>query len=282
MATSPIRIELVTEPGHHRIDAAAFLSAIDAELEILSELDRELTGGKLEWFLTHLEISSGIAVMQGDWALLESDPLIEDAAQRRELENDIPRLFVEGIRTLDQQQDTWPRAFSDKALDAAERLASVLRERQQDQVISIRVSAPKIQETAFVSERLIANVKALSVQRFRDIGAVEGTLVSVSMARRPYTFSVRDPIHQRLIPCSFTLEQLDTVRDALWKRVSVRGYITYSEEGIPVRLSAIESLTVLEPAPKFDPARFFGLDRDFTDGLPAAEFVRRGWRDRED
>jgi hypothetical protein len=281
MATSPIRIELGTEPGQHRIDAGAFLSAIDAELEILTELDRELTGGKIEWFLTHLEIGSGIAIMEGDWALLEGDPLIEDAARRRALENDIPRLFIEGIRTLDQEQDTWPRAFSGKALDAAERLASVLKDRQQDRVISIRVSAPKIQETAVVSERLIANVKALSVQRFRDIGAVEGTLVSVSMARRPYTFSVRDPIHQRLIPCSFRLEHLETVRDALMKRVSVRGYITYSEDGVPVRLSAIESLAVLEPAPRFDPTRFFGLDREFTDGLPAAEFVRRGWRDRE-
>lgn len=277
MATSPLRIELGTEPGQHRINARSFLAAIDAELEILSELDRELTGGKLAWFLTHLEVGSGIAVLQGDWALLDGDPLIEAPDQRRELEDEIPRVFVAGMRTLDQQASTWPSAFSERALEAAQRLASVL----QDEVISIRITAPKLEDSTVLSERLIANVKSLSVLRFKDLGAVEGTLVSVSMARRPYTFSVREPVHQRLVPCAFKLDQLETVRAALLKRVSVRGYVTYSEEGMPVRLSGIEDVEVLEPPPSFDPTRFFGLDRDFTEGVPAAEFVNRGWRERE-
>lgn len=274
MATSPLRIEFQTIA--QGVETETFLAAIRASLEILEELDRELTGGKLRWYVTRLATGSAIVDMSADWMLQHVGASSDDEAFRLQIERDLPSLYVDGLVTLDTTSGAWPAAFSERALLAAERLARLI----DDDHVAIEISAPELGKQARITERVIANVKDLAAKRLAEIGTLEGVLVGITLARAPFTFSVREAVHGRLIQCRFTLEQLPEVREALMQRVAVRGRILTTEDGLPLRISATESIALLEVSSEFDVGAFIGLDPHFTDGLSAEEYISGTWDDR--
>lgn len=275
MATIPVRVHLETEAGERRISVDAFIRAVQDSEIILSELDRSLAGGKLHWYFTDLRIGSGHAALAGEWEASQDDRVLFDAEYRRSLEIEIPSRFVDGLASLESGAGSWPKDFSERAVEAADRLARLVN----GYVKEVRISAPELSKSVRITERISAAVRELQSRQYTDMGSIEGIVQSISAANHPYRFSIRDPLTGRLVQCNFNLDRIDEVRQSLLRRVSVRGQIRYTEDGIPVRLTGLESIEVIEPRGDFDVASLIGIAPDFTEGLPPEEYLRRNWDD---
>jgi hypothetical protein len=272
MATPAVRFQLENDDGEARIDARAFAAALQASTDLLTELGQEISGGKFRWYIVGLGIGSGIAETAGEWIFNEGDPLIDDPAHRAQIEKDVVSSYVDGLSTLDRGAD-WPAHFTEGAIEAAGRFAGVLG----DHVIAIRASVPALNKAIVVTERVVANVKELEARSFTDVGSIEGRVVGISLARSPFFFSVREPLHGWLITCRFSSDQIDIVRELLMRRVAVRGKVLYADDGRPVRLSAIREIRKLDTDKSFNLAEFIGIAPEFTEELSSEDFINREW-----
>jgi hypothetical protein len=272
MTTPAVRFQLENDDGESRIDARAFIAALQASTDLLTELGQEITGDKFQWHIVSLGIGSGIAETAGEWVISDADPLIDDPLHRAQIEKEIVSSYVDGLSTLDRGAH-WPAHFTEGAIEAAGRFAGVLG----DHVVSIRASVPTLNKSVIVTERVVANVKELEARSFTDVGSVEGRVVSISLARSPFYFRVRESLHGWLITCRFSLDQIDTIRELLMRRVAVRGKILYADDGRPVRVSAIQEIRKLDIDKPFDLAGFIGIAPEFTEGFASEEFINREW-----
>jgi len=130
----------------------------------------------------------------------------------------------------------------------AKRLASVISEGEVG-TGSVRFGAVTITPT----QRLVANVDELIVGKIKSIGAIEGTLVTVSK-RDGYRFFVEDRIRERRIECHFRDDLLSTVLAAFEKHVIVRGVMWSRKDGEPQRIE-VRSFETLEDDAQLPRAR---------------------------
>lgn len=258
--TARIQLHLFTEE-RGRIDAAVFLTALDASLEILKELDATVSGGKFRWYYTHLSIGSGVSVQEGE--------LPPDQAEAEVLEQQIEGLYLEGLASFDVAARL-PTAFTNRAIEASWRLVSVL----SNGVSHMDITGAHVKPHFTITERAVANLKELMGRGFTDIGSIEGKLETISLAQRP-TFNVRDEVTGQSVICSFTMDRFDEVRDALGRRVLVSGEVTYHRRGEPTEVSPVDDIRLLDETepPTVDEIR--GIEPEITEGMPAGLYVRK-------
>lgn len=89
------------------------------------------------------------------------------------------------------------------------------------------------------------NIKNILSTLFKDYGAIEGRLESINI-KNGLKFSVYDNIINRNIKCEFDDNQIEFVKDALAKRVSVNGIIYYDREGLPNKIKALNLIAFKE------------------------------------
>ncbi|MFS8531921.1 hypothetical protein [Sphaerobacter thermophilus] len=262
-----VRLELNTIEAERRISVRSFLSAVQASVDLLHELDRPISGGRLEWYFTELGVGSGIAVLAPEWIGADDDAVSDheiEVAEQRVVER-----FVDGLAALDERAE-WPESFSMDALQAALRIVDVMR----DGIVSIRVSTGRTRSVE-LTERVIANVKDLIGERYTVLGSVEGQIETVSVARGRRYFSLRDEVEDRAIRCAFAREQFPEVRLALGRRVSVAGELAYSRVGQLVGVRSVTAIRLLDERTPPSVNEITGIAPEFTDHLPSEDFLNQ-------
>ncbi len=174
----PVRIhlDLLTPEDEHRINADSLLTALDASLEILRELDSGISGGKFRWHYSHLSVGSGISVLEGEIAD-DSIPLPE----RGELERELESTYLNGLAAFGQSP-RMPPGFTRKAAEAGLRMVSVLT----DSVSQIVTYSPDVARVV-VTERIAAVCR----QRLSDFSGqfLMYTSVALSLPAGPMVVS---------------------------------------------------------------------------------------------
>lgn len=269
--SAEVELKLETLGYDERIDARVFLDALDASTSILYEVDQEFDGGSLSWYFTRLGVGSGHATIVSEW---QGNPRsFGSAAEIDAHRQRVVDAFVDGLSLLDEGAE-WPPYFNDAAMKATERLVGAIR----GDITRITVSRT---DGAFVSvtERVAANIKALTSASHTEIGSVEGLLESLSLAVHP-TVRLRDEASGRSIEARFKMHQFDALRDALNHRVLLSGELVYTARGRLSGLRSITSIRRLQDIGDVGIDQVLGLAPDMTGDLSTEDFLDRAWDDR--
>jgi hypothetical protein len=266
-----IELNLETLGYDERIDARVFLDALDASTAILHEIDQELDGGSLSWYITRLGVGSGHATIVSEWQ--GGSPSFGSAAEIDTHRQRVVDAFVEGLGLLDEGAE-WPLYFNDAAIKATERLVGAIR----GDVTRITVSRAD-GALVLVTERVSANIKALTSGSYTEFGSVEGLLEGLSLAVRP-TVRLRDEASGRSIEASFKMHQFDALRDALNHRVLLSGELVYTARGRLNALRSITSIRRLRESGDVGIDQVLGIAPDMTGDLSTEDFLDRAWDDR--
>ncbi len=258
MADSHV-ITLILKGKEDYVALASFLKAANALEGILRELDASLCAegqAKIKWVISNLRMSSPAVDVMGTVAEGQADHT--------------PHLIgacVDGLAQIDDQV-VRPPHFTDKALEDAKDLVAILAA----DVEKIIVDGP--QKRITVTQHVAANVDDILGTTYEAPSEVEGRLDSISIHDRRI-FAVWEPIRNWRIECRFRENMLEEVREALGKRVSVKGSVRFDARDKPLAVQA-ESIYVFPDEDELPSTKdIVGLDRDFTGGLDAVEYVRR-------
>ncbi|MBC5797366.1 hypothetical protein H5968_19965 [Sphaerospermopsis sp. LEGE 00249] len=137
-----------------------------------------------------------------------------------------------GIATLEEYPKR-PPFFSDRALESARCLAGLIGE----DMLTIQVGANS--KKVNLTQHLVANVDELIGAHYKSFGSVEGVLKAIDLSRKPL-FRIYDLLIGKGVKCHFMPENIDSVKDALGKRVSVYGLIRSREDGQKVSVEVEE------------------------------------------
>lgn len=264
MASSEVTITVGPDVGD--VPARQFLDAVGHSLSILREVDSSISvkrTGTLRWVLGGLSLASPATVTLRGLA----------PAEGRDLGPEVVRAYIDGLKQL-EAEGTPPPFFTDDALEAAGQLSRLRLGREG------RIKVEALGKTVIITERISASVKELAAQAFTTIGSIEGTLEMVTLHEHRY-FRVYDAIHGAGVPCYFPLEQMDDVRAALGRRVSVSGRMRVNRQGDKLSL-LVEKYQIFPPEEKLPkPSDIRGLVPDMTQGRLSEDYVRELWSDDE-
>lgn len=157
----------------------------------------------------------------------------------------------DGIDVIENRAER-PRYFSDNALKNVQELASILDGTNQGlESVKIWMNG----KPNSLSNKSIANIKALLETYTTAIGSVEGKLEMIT-ERGGLLFNVYDFLTDTPVKCSFKEELIPQITSAFGKRVSVYGVIKYRRGGIPISIQ-VENFRVLgrDKLPTFEDVR---------------------------
>lgn len=217
-----------------RVTLQRLAESADHFLGLLREVDQELTeqrGGSFEWVLSGLRLGS-----------LELEAYAEPKTEEVDVffSRQVFSAVRAGIKVISSQQRRPPH-FTDAALTHARRLAESLSDEGVTE-IAVRTNGQR----EIFSRSLVANVEALSRGTVKSIGSVEGRLETVSLHATPY-FNVYSALTGRAVRCEFPIEDLERVREALGRRVSVFGVLLSSAETGHKQSLQVEEFTIFPP-----------------------------------
>jgi hypothetical protein len=252
-----LRFELASpEPGDP-VALDTFAALTEHLSGLLGELDRARSGGRaVRWVITDLEIGSAVLEVTGQ---PEADHVADVA----------PLIVRDAVIGLDVLRMGGQPDFRGRALDHAVEIAKVLqRDGARITVASNGTSielGPEIQlEEAVVYEDFGEDAFA----------SVEGALETVYLHDRAH-FDIWDVLYRRKVSCDFDRALLPAVREGLGERVRVQGRVAFDREGHPERMSEVSQIQVLREVSLPRPADLLGIAPGMTQGLGAAEWVRR-------
>ena len=214
-----------------------FRMAIDSFTELLTEVDKETSSDSaptVEWVISAVE-SGSITITA------EANPLHEETEPNRS--EDLMLAISDGLRTI-QDAPSRPLGFSNKALVSAKTFAELI---DPEDFAEINFSGESWQVD--IQPRISANVDELTKNAYKFYGAIEGTLVSISVAGQQ-SFGIQSPVEGKTIKCYFKEELFEAARSALRERVYVFGLIRQYLHGPKVSIQA-EELKVLPSANEF-------------------------------
>lgn len=238
----------------------AVQSAVDLHIRMLTDYDRGVSGdpnGTLEWVVNHVQEGSVIFDLQS-----------RSRAEERDYGPVVGHEYVQGWRLIEQQGATPPYLTLDTMLKARR----VLRGFGTDGLYGFGASTSD--ETAEVTARASAHLEQLVTVRHHALGAVEGTIETVSVhgGKRFVLYHSRT---KKAVICTFDDDEwLRTAVDVLGRRVSVMGMVYSNARGEPVRVDA-RTLRVFRRPEELPTTRSLtGSDPDFTGGLTTEQFLR--------
>ena len=230
---------------------------------VLDEVDQQVTGRKsIEWKVAKLERSSatvGVTPVQRLKDLFDQRPGVVAAC-------------VSGFEGLAVRADRPPH-FSDRALDAARKLAKrsqgnengVMLERILDDGSAMRVP---------LGATIVEHVDEILRTSGQATGALEGRLETVTIHDQN-AFTIYDPLRRRGTRCICDAETLNAVHGFLGKRVLVYGEIGYNKDGEPntIHVERLEILRTRDELPQAEDVR--GLYAGFkASGSDHADYLR--------
>ncbi len=190
-----------------RIPADRFRRAVNAFLDLVEEVGREVSGRRVDWIVS----------VKGGSAHLSARPEVAvrvPAAQ-------IIKAISSGMRLVERRAQR-PRYFSDEALASARELASVADGKG---IISASITADRVAPIA-MSKRTALHVETLLDAFIKDHGTIEGRLDSLSRRGGPHFF-VFDALTDEAVRCYVPEAQMREAIAAFGRRVAVTGLIRY-------------------------------------------------------
>ncbi|MDJ0658889.1 MAG: hypothetical protein QNJ42_05300 [Crocosphaera sp.] len=225
-----------------------FQQVLDSFSTVLSEIDKEISDtGKegVEWSISE--------VRQGSICLT-----VEASIVKEDVEIDRPQEIIKAFQSgLDVIKDNpiRPKYFNDISLKKARVFSELI---DPNDFAEIGFSP---QDWRFnVTKNLSVNIDEI-IKRFHQYyGAIEGKLVSISIAGR-HKIGIRGQIENKIIPCFLPDELLETARNALGKRVYVFGLIREYLHGEKINIQVQEIKLLPEPSDSLSVANILNMMR---------------------
>lgn len=255
-----LRVTIEGERGGISLDTLA--TVVRNTFDILTDLDSAISSapkGSVNWFIT--EVSFGSLVIA-----IEPKSKLQDA----DYSSQVTETFVDGLAHI-QRERTTPPFFSDYGLRKARDLARMLRE---DGARAITIQDMERQTTATIRPEAVTDISQLVNIRYQELGSVEGRLEMVSVHGTP-RFTVYHAITRRSVRCKFDANQLlDTVKEALGRRVIVSGLVYYNYKHEPVRVD-LRKLVILPHEEKLpSPKELRGMAPDIAGDQTTEQYIR--------
>ncbi|MFH1116661.1 MAG: hypothetical protein V1792_22325 [Pseudomonadota bacterium] len=209
--------ELTLELDGPKVTAEKFLKGIGAFLGLINAVAKNLSGSpkSVKWIVS---VSSGSQRIH-----FRPESFTQDLPS-----NKLPELLYtirSGIVALETSPER-PLHFDDTALRSARELASVLRDEEELELISISTNGQRVP----VTSRTLANVDSLFRTAFTDWGSIEGTVQVVSKKGKPL-IQIYDDVLDKYIKCQVGDDTLREMLEVFEQRVSVFGLIRYDSAG---------------------------------------------------
>ena len=251
-------ITLTLTERERYVDVDSFVTAARALTAILRELDGAVSRRGVE------SLRWGVGTFQAGSAVLAAVPIPTDGDVVEP--RTVIAACVGGLHQLEESARI-PPYFTDKALQEAKALVGPLQREVR------RIAVRGADQEAVVTQHLAANVDAILDRGYTGLGSVEGRLESVSIHDRS-VFGLWEPLDGRRVECRFPMAMLDEVREALGRRVSVRGMVRFGkgDQPVSVEVEHIRLFPAEEDLPTTEQLR--GLDPDFTGGVDSTTYVR--------
>ncbi len=178
---------------------------------------------------------------------------------------DVANHLLNGLEML--EKGVRPPGWPDNLLHLASDLASLSKGRR------MVVRSPN--RTAEVTIRLVANAGKLLESPVQAWGSVEGSLKMISTVKG-IQVNVYDVITGRPVTCFIEDEMIPQAANAINRRVSVSGLVTYTPEGYPKSIRQVTDFIVFPPddeLPSVDDLLSSNLD--LAGGLTLEEFLEK-------
>jgi hypothetical protein len=244
------------------VPLSGLLRVMDSTRVLLGRLDaatRSADVGPADWHVSDAALNSPM--------LLEVTEVSGRGGDRG------PRVFrevVNGLSLVDVRA-VMPPHFDSKMLHAAKDMVSALG----DGIAAIALATGDL--VARPTQRIAAHVDRLT-RPYEAFGTVEGLLEAVN-AHGEQRFYIYDTLTGHRTPCTFGDQHRDTVKQALFDRVSVTGLAKFDPEGQAISLR-VERVDVLSDSRRG--AEFFRVPPiDITHGVDPADYIE-ALRDDED
>jgi len=254
------RLRLQIQGDIGTIPLPAFLSTVENWLDVLRDLDAAISrraGGSLDWVIT--DLGTGSLCLEA-----EACNRIEDV----DCASQVALAAVTGLDQL-EREGTTPPYVSERGL---EKVRSFVGAIGRHGVVGIRVSYET--REAQLSARASANVDRLIPTRYTSAGSVEGRLEMISVHRKPRFVVYHDPTN-KAVSCGFSEEWLETVKNALGKRVNVAGVVHWNYKGEPTRIEG-EDLRIIDSETTLPSiVELAGSMPGLTGELSTDEYIRR-------
>jgi len=232
------RVEFEIHGPRGAVTLHALLAAFQNQLTILSDLDAVLSAkpkGLLDWYVSDLKMGSVYGAFQSGYR--------EENAELPNHDRKVAQVYRDGLRSIEREGIS-PAYFVDRDLVAARQTFRLIgREGVSGYSVGIDDGEPNLSITA----RASVNVEQLIRPGERTIGGVEGRLVTISIAGRAPRFTVLDAVNHKSVACQFDDARLETVKDALGKRVFAHGELIHNRRGEPKKI-IVDDFRVLEDA----------------------------------
>ena len=236
---------------------------------ILREYDAALSRNRLGgvgWYVTDLRMADKDMVL-----VVESKP--RRWVTKKNLPDFGPTVastFLSGLSDIEQKAIA-PPYLSIFGMERAKHIASLIG---KNGASGFRISGDdaSVQITKATGEHL---QELLPVKRIA-IGAIEGTVEQIDIHRKP-KFIVYESRTRRAVHCTFDQERLfDDVKDALGKRVNVRGTLEKNAHGDTLRVRNVTTFRVLGENPLLAKQPLPWPDPDFvSDAGDSDDLLRR-------
>ncbi len=239
----------------------ALQAAVDLNLRMLADYDKGLSGerrGTLEWVVTAVTTGSLVIDVQSHSRKPDSDIGLS-----------VAREYVRGWSLIENQGAT-PPFLSWQTMQ---------RTRQVTRLIGSEgvhgYAASTMTETAEVTARASAHMEQLVTVSNHALGAVEGTIETVSIhgGKRFVLYHSRT---RKAVTCTFKDDEwVRQAADILGRRVSVMGTVYFNARGEPIRVEAQRLRVLRRPDELPSTASLTRSDPDFTGGLRTEDFMRQ-------
>jgi hypothetical protein len=252
MASLSLTIE--GQPG--TIPASVLARVLTDSLFILGDVGKAITrrsASEIEWFVNDLRISS-VAI---DLASRPTEDIDEPVL------TSISTAYVDGLRIM-ETGESLPPYFSDAAL---RHLGTMTKPLGRDSGALIAGSSGV--ESARVTSQTDRNIRKLQAPSSRALGSVTGTLDVISLHRKP-RFQVYEDLSNRPVACRFSENELEQIKSALGRRVTVNGVVVRNAKGQPIRVEEPEIRILIDGPPL---TRLVGIDPGFTGGMSLSEYM---------
>jgi hypothetical protein len=256
--SQPLKISLGGK--NERLDVDTLIAALENTLEVLRNLGKQFSvpDDTIHWEITKARMGSPLTIT------------VEPRATGRRatgIGEKIAKAAVHGLRLLEQEA-TPPPLFDEETLEAAKRLASIVREKGSKLKLVVPDEPP-----ATPTEKTIQHITEIEekARSFIDHATIEGKLEEVSV-HETHHVNLWETLTNYKIECRVTPELLEQAKTILGRRVALTGELRYRNNR--PRLMYVESIRILRDQKDLPQPQDIG-PIDITGGKASEEYVRR-------
>jgi len=266
---SVLRLDIEGDPN--RIPYRSFIQVANNSLGILNDLDFAYSrkhGATLDWYVKNLSKNGSLRIE------VYSTVKIKKRVHYSDFSSQVADSFVEGFNVLETQGKS-PALLTESGMHKAKVLTNLIGNNGLRSVIA---SVPETHRETEITRKSAVNIEQLIPEASHSIGSVEGMLEVISV-HRSNRFIVYEQRTGKAVTCFYgKLPLLDTITNALGRRVVASGELSRNAKGEPIklRLSDETQLKIFgsESYPAYELLKLGGSDPDFTGEMSTGEFIR--------